>query len=81
MEVHFIINNNSRIIFDLTKNIDVKLTQLFVFNKEKINITKNKFIYLDNRIVGKIYYCPITEKKQCIYNLNYIYNENISNIK
>ena len=81
MEVHYIINNDSRIIFDLSKDIDFKLKQLFVFNKEKINIIKQPFIYLDNRIIWKIYYCTVKDSKQCIYNLNYIYNENINNYK
>jgi cell division septal protein FtsQ len=76
-EVHFIINNKTRIIFDLEWNLDEKLKQIFVFNKEKVDITIPGIIYIDNRIKSKILYCPTSEVEQCIKNINYIYNENI----
>jgi len=80
-EVHFIINNKTRIIFDLEEtdfwNSDEKLKQIFVFSKEKIDITKPWIIYIDNRVESKIFYCPETEIKTCINNINYIYDEKI----
>jgi hypothetical protein len=42
-----------------------------------MNITKPGIIYVDNRIQSKIFFCPIIEIKQCIKNLNYIYDENL----
>lgn len=76
-EIHFIINNKNRIIFDIEWNIDENLEQLFVFNKEKKEITKDWIIYIDNRIKGKVFYCEKTEISNCLKNLNYIYNENL----
>jgi hypothetical protein len=76
-EVHFIINNKTRIIFNIEWDLEEKLKQIFVFSKEKINITKPGIIYIDNRVKSKIFYCPETEIKQCIENLNYIYNEKL----
>jgi len=76
-EVHFIINNKTRIIFNIEWNLEEKLKQIFVFSKEKINITKPGIIYIDNRIKSKIFYCPETEIKRCIENLNYIYSEKL----
>lgn len=80
-EVHFIINNKTRVIFDLEElkwwEIEEKLKQILVFNKEKINITKPWIIYIDNRIKSKIFYCPDTEVDQCIKNINYIYDEKL----
>ena len=72
-EVHFIINNNSRLIFDLIWDTNKQLKQIFVFNKEKINITKPGIIYIDNRISGKILFCPLKEINKCIKNINFIY--------
>ena len=72
-EIHFIINNNTRIIFDLVWDIKEKLKQLYVFNKETKNITKPWIIYIDNRILGKIYYCEKENEKVCNNNLIYIY--------
>ncbi len=86
-ELHFIINNNTRLIFDITSDIDKSLKQLFVFNKEKINITRPWIIYLDNRINSKIFFCPTDEAAKCIRNINIIYweelkiNDFIYNIK
>ena len=76
-EIHFIINNKTRLIFDLEWNNQEQLTQLFVFNKEKLDITKPWIIYIDNRIKSKILYCPSSELDSCIKSINYIYNENI----
>jgi len=76
-EVHFIINNNTRILFDLNWNIEKQLNQLFVFNKETIDITKYGTVYIDNRIESEVLYCTIMDLKQCIINLNTIYDEDI----
>lgn len=76
-EVHFIINNETRLIFDLVWDLDKKLEQLFVFNKEKINIIKPWIIYIDNRIISKILYCDQEELDNCVKNINYIYDEKI----
>ena len=76
-EVHFIINNKTRLIFDLFWDIKTGLKQLFVFNKEKINIIKPWIIYLDNRIKAKTLYCPTTEIIKCLRNINYIYWEKL----
>lgn len=77
-EVHYLINNKTRLIFDLEQDIDKKLEQIFVFNKEKINIIKPWIIYIDNRVESKVFYCPDTETQQCIENLNYIYEEKLN---
>lgn len=76
-EIHFIINNKTRLIFDLEWNIDENLKQLFVFNKEKVDITKPWIIYIDNRIQSKILYCEEVEINTCLQNLNYIYDEKL----
>ncbi len=73
-EVHIVINNDTILIFDLNWDLKQKLKQLFVFNREKIDITKPGIFYLDNRILWKIYYCPAEEKNVCARNLNLIYN-------
>lgn len=78
-EIHFIINNKTRLIFNLESNNKDELKQLFVFNKEKINITKPWIVYIDNRIKAKILYCPSSELNSCIKSINYIYNENYKN--
>ncbi len=76
-EIHFVINNKTRLIFDLEWNLDEKLKQIFVFNRERINITKGWIIYIDNRVNWKIYYCDKEELPNCIENINYIYDEDI----
>ena len=78
-EVHFIINNKTRLIFELEWNNQEQLKQLFVFNKEKLDITKPWIIYIDNRIKAKILYCLNSELNNCIKSINYIYNEKLKN--
>jgi len=76
-EIHFIINNNTRLIFDLYWDTKTQLKQLFVFNKEKKEITKPGIFYIDNRIKNKLFYCPTQETKKCIKNINFIYWEKL----
>ncbi len=80
-EIHFIINNKTRVIFDIEIQkewkLDDKLKQIFVFNKEKVNIIKPWIIYIDNRIKSKILYCTKNKLNLCLETINYIYWEKL----
>jgi hypothetical protein len=57
-EIHFDVNNDIKLIFDLNVDLDEQMKKLIVFNKEHKNITKDNTInYIDLRIPNKIYYC------------------------
>jgi hypothetical protein len=57
-EVHFDVNNDIKLIFDINVEPDEQLTKLIVFNKEHLSLLKITTInYIDLRIPNKIFYC------------------------
>jgi len=76
-EVHIILKNKTRIIFDINQNlnwIDKQIKKIIIFNKQYHNINKNDIIYIDLRIKYKLYYCDIEKKYDCYNNLKRIYS-------
>ncbi len=74
-EVHFDINNDMKLIFDINTEIDEQLTKLIVFNKEHLGLLKTTTInYIDLRIPNKIYYCENEFIWSCKKNLKLIYD-------
>lgn len=74
-EVHFDINNDIKLIFDLNVEIDEQLKKLIVFSKEHKNLTKvNNINYIDLRIPNKVYYCENEFILNCKKNLKLIYD-------
>lgn len=67
-------NNNSKIIFDLEWEIDFQIAKLIEFHKEQQDLIENPVVYIDLRIMNKIYFCPLKEEFQCKYNLKKIYS-------
>lgn len=74
-EVHFDINNDIKLIFDLNVEVDEQIKKLIVFNKEHKNLIKDNTInYIDLRIWNKIYYCENEVIWSCKNNLKLIYD-------
>ena len=72
-EAHFLLESDTRIIFDLTENINEQIEKLAIFHKEEKNIQKNDIIYIDLRIKNKLYYCDVSEEFQCKENIKSVY--------
>jgi len=74
-EVHFDINDNVKLIFDINAEGDEQMKKLVVFNKEHIDLTKtNSVYYIDLRIANKIFYCEKADSSYCSENLKILYN-------
>ncbi len=74
-EVHFDVNNDVKLIFDLNVEIDEQLKKLIVFNKEHLNLMKSTVInYIDLRVLNKIFYCENEFIWSCKNNLKLIYD-------
>ncbi len=76
-EVHIILKNKTRIIFDINQDIkwiDSQIKKLLIFNKQYHNINKNDIVYIDLRVQYKLYYCDIEKKYECFNNLKRIYS-------
>lgn len=75
-EVHFDINNNIKLIFDInTDDTEEQVKKLAIFNKEHLNIAQtNTIFYIDLRVPNKIYYCETENILICEKTLQSIYN-------
>ncbi|MFA5917537.1 MAG: hypothetical protein WC850_04890 [Candidatus Gracilibacteria bacterium] len=74
-EVHFDVNNDIKLIFDINVEPDEQLTKLIVFNKEHLSLLKITTInYIDLRIPNKIFYCENEFIGNCKKNLKLIYD-------
>lgn len=73
-EVHIKTNKNTLIIFNIDSNIKEQIKKISIFNKEKLNINKNPIVYIDLRILNKVFYCTKENEYQCIKNLKSIYS-------
>lgn len=73
-ELHITTKENTIIIFDLNKEINIQIEKLNVFYKEYIKKIKLWIVYIDLRVNEKIYYCTKENEFQCNVNLKNIYN-------
>ena len=75
-EVHFDINNDTKLIFDINiDEVDEQMKKLIVFSKEHIDLAKENTInYIDLRIPNKIYYCETEFVWSCKKSLKLIYD-------
>ncbi len=64
-------------LFDLTWNIENQIKRLAIFQKEWVNISKKKYIYIDVRIPQRLFLCPYTEEYKCKANLKFIYGKDV----
>lgn len=71
-EIHLLLNNNTLLIFNLSWNIKKQIKKLIVFNTEK---KKLRYIYIDLRIVNKIFSCDYDKEFYCRKNLKRIYTK------
>lgn len=79
-EVHFILENNNRMIYTLSKKDDEgtiknQITKTAIFHAEQKKITDEDIIYIDMRISNKIFYCTTETQRTCEANLKKIYPE------
>lgn len=65
------------LIFDLTQNLDEQISKLRIFNNEYKNNISHEIIYIDLRIIEKIYYCTSRTRNSCNQSLRYLYNIDI----
>ena len=72
-EVHFYINNDTILIFDLNWDIKKQIESIVIFNKENFNLNQDWIIYIDLRIKDKIFYCTKEDEYNCKKNLESIY--------
>lgn len=75
-EVHFSINNNLLLIFDLTQDLKKQVKNFIVFNTNNLKLIKDNIIYIDLRIDNKIFYCEKDNEYKCNLNINSIYKKN-----
>lgn len=75
-EVHFDINNDTKLIFDINiDEVDEQMKKLIVFSKEHIDLSKENTInYIDLRVPNKIYYCENEFIWSCKKSLKLIYD-------
>ncbi|MDD5213632.1 MAG: FtsQ-type POTRA domain-containing protein [Candidatus Gracilibacteria bacterium] len=78
-ELHVNDDNGTKYIFDLTRNLDEQVSKTKAFFDKNKDTMGAKIIYMDLRIIGKIFYCDESEKNSCYSNLKRIYNYNITN--
>lgn len=82
-EFHIILNDFTRLIFSLDDSIsiDEQIKNLAILDREKSQISNNDKVYIDLRIIWKVFFCSIEWQKwkekenQCIANLENIYNK------
>lgn len=79
-ELHIILNNYTRLLFSLDKNINIEeqIKSLAVLDREKSQVSKNDKFYIDLRVKWKVFLCFSkinwkNNEKQCKTNLEYIY--------
>jgi hypothetical protein len=73
-EVHIKTDKNTLLIFNIDSDIKEQIEKVSIFNKEKLNINKNPLVYVDLRILNKVFYCTTENEYQCIKNLKSIYS-------
>lgn len=67
-------------IFDIwNTDVSEQVKKLAVFQKESVDITQKKYIYVDVRIPGKLFLCPYEEEFNCRENIRKIYGDFIFN--
>ena len=74
-ELHITNNDDSIIIFDLTKDISTQVEKLNIFYKKYQNDIKAWIYYVDLRINEKLIYCKNETKKSCEENYTSIYGK------
>ncbi len=64
-------------LFDLTGDLTKQIKGLAVFSKEWGNVIERKYIYIDVRILQKLFVCEYENEFLCRKNLKDIYSETI----
>lgn len=72
-EIHFSVNNETLLIFDLTKDLKRQIKNLIIFNTNHFKLIKDSLVYIDLRIDKKIFYCDKENEYKCNLNLEVIY--------
>jgi len=81
-EFHIKTNKNTTIIFDLDSWFKEQINKLVIFNQNSLNIKQKPPIYIDLRILNKIFYCSKDDEKynvekqkekQCLDNFKKLY--------
>lgn len=78
-ELHINNETDSKYIFDLTQNLDEQVSKTKAYFDKYSKTIWAKIIYMDLRIMWKIYYCDEESKDNCYSNLKKIYNYNSEN--
>lgn len=78
-ELHINSDSWTKYIFDIAWNLDEQVSKTKAFLDKNKDTLWSKIIYMDLRIIWKIFYCDETEKNSCYSNLKRIYNYNITN--
>lgn len=78
-ELHLNNESNTKYIFDLTQNLDEQVSKTKAYFDKYSKTIWAKIIYMDLRIMWKIYYCDEESKDNCYSNLKKIYNYNSEN--
>lgn len=78
-ELHINSDSWTKYIFDIAWNLDEQVSKTKAFLDKNKDTLWSKIIYMDLRIIWKIFYCDETEKNSCYSNLKRIYNYNLTN--
>ena len=71
-ELHILLQNDVLLIFDVNGNINEQIKKLLVFYKET---QKLRHIYIDLRILNKVFFCSYDSEYQCRQNLKKLYTK------
>lgn len=74
-EIHIMINNDTKILFDLMGGINDQLEKIYIFHNKYFNLLKPWIVYIDLRPKWKIFYCVKDDRRTCTRNLTRIYGE------
>lgn len=78
-ELHINSDSWTKYIFDIAWNLDEQVSKTKAFLDKNKDTMWLKIIYMDLRIIWKIFYCDESEKNSCYSNLKRIYNYNLTN--
>jgi len=67
------------IIFDLEQNINDQIKKIAIYSNENTSLTKHHFVYIDTRINGRLYVCPLESEFVCVNTLKNIYSNDLFN--
>lgn len=72
-ELHIDTKNNIKLIFDLEKEVEEQIKKLSIFDKDYKKLNLWWIVYVDLRILNKIFYCKTENEFQCNLNIKSIY--------